>query len=109
MVRVLVKLYGVLKVVANEHKVMMEAENIMELLRRLVDRYGDEMKECLFENGKLRLYTNVFVNREHVKQLDYLLSDGDEVSILPSAGGGMLKLKFMEENCGAAKIQIFAT
>jgi len=109
MARVLVKLYGVLKVVANEHKVIIGAENIMGLLRRLVDRYGDEIKECLFENGKLRPYTNIFVNKKHVKQLNYLLSDGDEVSILPSAGGGMLKLKFREEICDAAKIQIFAT
>ncbi len=108
MVRVLVKLYGVLKVVANGHKVMIGAENIMGLLRRLVDRYGG-MKGCLFENGKLRPYTNIFVNREHVKRLDYLLSGGDEVSILPSAGEGMLKLKFREETCDAAKIQIFAT
>ena len=91
MARVLVKLYGILKVVANEHKVIVEAENILELPRRLVDKYGREMRECLFENGRLRPYTNIFVNKEHVKQLDYLLSDGDEVSILPSAGGGLLK------------------
>lgn len=88
MARVLVKLYGILKVVANEHKVIVEAENILELLRKLVDKYGREMRECLFENGRLRPYTNIFVNKEHVKRLDYLLFDGDEVSILPSAGGG---------------------
>lgn len=86
MARVLVKLYGVLKVVV-------EAENLLELLRKLVDKYGREMKECLFENSRLRPYTNIFVNKEHIKQLDYLLSDGDEVSVLPSAGGGILKLK----------------
>jgi len=91
MARVLVKLYGILKVVANEHKVIVEAENILELLRKLVDKYGREMRECLFENGRPRPYTNIFVNKEHVKQLYYLLSDGDEVSILPSAGGGLLK------------------
>lgn len=103
MARVLVKLYGVLKVVANEHKVLMEAESVMDLLRKLVDIYGDEMKESLFENDKLRPYTNIFVNKKHVKQLNYLLSDGDEVSILPSAGGG-LKLKFREETRDVAKI-----
>jgi len=94
MARVLAKLYGILKVVANEHKVMMEAEDIMELLRKLADKYGNEMKECLFENGRVRSYTNIFVNKEHVKRFDFPLSDGDEVSILPSAGGGNIKLKF---------------
>jgi len=93
MARVLAKLYGILKVVANEHKVMMEAEDIMELLRKLADKYGNEMKECLFENGRVRPYTNIFVNKKHVKQFDFPLSDGDEVSILPSAGGGDPKPK----------------
>ena len=66
MARVLIKLYSVLKVVANEHKVMIEAKNILELLRKLADRYGREMKECLFENGRLRPYTNISVSYTHL-------------------------------------------
>ena len=45
----------------------------------------------LFDNGQVRRFVNVYVNDEDIRYLDNLntvVKDGDEVSIIPAVAGG---------------------
>ena len=47
--------------------------------------------ERIYEDGQLRAFLNVFVNGEEIRFADGLdteVSDGDEISIIPSIAGG---------------------
>ena len=49
------------------------------------------IKERLIENGDLRRFVNVYVNDEDVRfigGLEAVLSDGDQVVVLPAVAGG---------------------
>jgi MoaD family protein len=49
------------------------------------------IKERLLENGDLRRFVNVYVNDEDVRfigGLEAVLSDGDQVVVLPAVAGG---------------------
>ncbi|MBI4596438.1 MAG: MoaD/ThiS family protein [Candidatus Tectomicrobia bacterium] len=45
------------------------------------------------DNGSIRNFINIFVNEEDIRflnNLDTLIKDGDEVSIVPAIAGGLL-------------------
>jgi molybdopterin synthase sulfur carrier subunit len=49
------------------------------------------IKDRLIENGDLRRFVNVYVNDEDVRfigGLEAVLSDGDQVVVLPAVAGG---------------------
>ncbi|MEM2094302.1 MAG: MoaD family protein [Candidatus Bathyarchaeia archaeon] len=73
-------------------EVKVQASNLMEALRALVEEYSDELSGRLFEHdGSPRRLLNFYVNGKNVRFLqgfETLLRDGDEVSILPSVSGG---------------------
>jgi sulfur-carrier protein len=49
------------------------------------------IRERLIENGDLRRFVNVYVNDEDVRfigGLEAVLSDGDQVVVLPAVAGG---------------------
>jgi sulfur-carrier protein len=49
------------------------------------------IKDRLLENGDLRRFVNVYVNDEDVRfigGLEAVLSDGDQVVVLPAVAGG---------------------
>jgi molybdopterin synthase sulfur carrier subunit len=57
---------------------------LWELHRGLRDRVVNE-------KGEVRLHVNIFVNNENIRYQQALstpLSDGDEITILPSVSGG---------------------
>ena len=48
-------------------------------------------QRVLDDQGQVRVHVNLFVNGEHIRELDGLdtaVSDGDEVVILPAVSGG---------------------
>jgi molybdopterin synthase sulfur carrier subunit len=64
-----------------------------DLLDHLVDTYGSELKQYLFEPDGITLLSHVMfmVNGRNIRFLNHrqtVLDDGDEVLILPPAGGG---------------------
>lgn len=69
-----------------------EGARLRELLEELVKAVGPHLREALYdERGSLRPFLKVLVNGrdiEFLSGLDTQLSEGDEVSIIPPAGGG---------------------
>lgn len=67
-----------------------EGSTVGEVLDSLYDRYG-ELRDRIAEDGGLRRFVNVYVGGEDIRFLDGLdtiVSDGDEVTILPAVAGG---------------------
>ncbi len=64
---------------------------IGEVLRNLVGAYPGMSGQVLTEDGSLHRFVNVYVNDDDVRylqQLDTVVGEGDEVSILPAVAGG---------------------
>ena len=75
----------------DEASVSVEATSIDGLLQALEARYPGIQARLCDENGKLRRFLNLYVNSEDIRFLDNqatVLSDGDEVSIVPAVAGG---------------------
>jgi molybdopterin converting factor small subunit len=75
----------------DEASVSLEAASIDGLLQALEGRYPGIQSRLCDENGKLRRFLNLYVNSEDIRFLDNqatVLSDGDEVSIVPAVAGG---------------------
>jgi molybdopterin synthase sulfur carrier subunit len=93
MANVNVKFYGVLVESArNQKEIKVDAASVRELLKRLVDTYGDNFKQRVLDtNGEPQQFINVFVNNtdiRHLKNAETSLTEGDEVLIIPAVAGG---------------------
>ena len=77
--------------VNNQSEFPMEGGTVAELLYNVVVQYPT-LKPHLFEsNGNLRRHFNVFVNGEHIRELnglDTALKEDDKVILMISAAGG---------------------
>ncbi|ATZ60596.1 MAG: MoaD/ThiS family protein [Methanosarcinales archaeon Met12] len=103
-----VKFFATFREATNEKEVEMEAHDIAELLRKLVDKYGKKFEKLIFEDvevsRRLQLrqisdlahvelhdYVKILVNGKSIELLDKLktrLDDNDTVAIFPPVGGG---------------------
>jgi MoaD family protein len=75
----------------DEATASLEAASVNALIDALDARYPGLKARLCDEGGKLRRFLNVYVNSEDIRFLDNqqtLLSDGDEVSIVPAVAGG---------------------
>jgi molybdopterin converting factor small subunit len=77
--------------VDNQSEFPVEGATVAELLANVVARYP-ALKPHMFEsNGNLRRHFNVFVNEEHIRELNGLettLNEDDKVILMVSAAGG---------------------
>jgi MoaD family protein len=77
--------------VDNQSEFPIDGGTISELLDNLIARYP-MLKTHLFDsNGGLRRHFNIFVNGEHIRELNGLntaLKDDDMVILMASAAGG---------------------
>jgi molybdopterin converting factor small subunit len=76
---------------AENGEVEVEASNVGEALRALVDLHPSLEPHLYGENGKLRTFVNLFLNDEDVRYLQQegtAVSGGDVLSIIPSIAGG---------------------
>ncbi len=67
-----------------------DGTTVGEVLDSLYERFG-ELRSRIAEDGGLRRFVNVYVGGEDIRFLDGLdtvVSDGDEVTILPAVAGG---------------------
>lgn len=72
--------------------VKVDAATVSEALAKLTEAHP-QLKQHLFSaDGKLRSFVNVYVNDDDIRDLpgkeNTSLSDGDEISIIPSIAGG---------------------
>ncbi len=77
--------------VDNQIEFSVLGNSVAELLSNLIARYPT-LKPHLFEpSGNLRRHFNIFVNGEHIRELNGLdtpLEDDDKVILMVSAAGG---------------------
>ncbi|WP_419840891.1 ubiquitin-like small modifier protein 1 [Candidatus Poriferisodalis sp.] len=89
---VTVRLPTVLRPHANgQSQVVAQAGTVAEAVTWLVGEYPGIAPNLLAEDGSLHRFVNVYVNDEDVRylsQMETVLTDGDEVSILPAVAGG---------------------
>jgi molybdopterin synthase sulfur carrier subunit len=87
-----VRLFTVLRILAGEREVILEAPDVDELIKLLVKRFDSEFQRMLLEeDGSLKHYFHVLVNGRHIRLLDGIntsLKEGDVVAIFPPLGGG---------------------
>ena len=79
------------KYTADQASVELEASSVDGLLQALDSQFPGIKARLTDEQGKLRRFLTVYVNREAIRFLDNQatpLRDGDEVSIVPAVAGG---------------------
>jgi len=77
---------------AGEKKTNLDANTLNDAFAKISETMGDDFKRrVLNEDGTPRSLINIYINGKNAKfssGLDTILSDGDEVSILPAVAGG---------------------
>jgi MoaD family protein len=77
--------------VGKQTTVDVKAATVGEAMSALVALHPDLKKHLYTEDGKLRAFVNLYVNDEDIRYLQKeatALSDGDNISIVPSIAGG---------------------
>lgn len=67
------------------------AADLGAMVTKLESSYPGLGRRIVDDQGKIRTYVNVFVNKENSRELDRertKLKDGDVVHVLPSVAGG---------------------
>ena len=91
MASVKVRLFHELRAAAGSSEITLTANNVGELLRTLVQKYGESARTVLFDSeGNIRQYAFVYINNTLQKPLDVStpLKDGDVVLVIPPVSGG---------------------
>lgn len=81
-----VKLFANFREVAKVREMEIDAANVEELLKKLVERIP-VLKDLIFDGDDVKSYVNVMVNGEVVK-IDKDLKNDDVVAIFPPLSGG---------------------
>ena len=77
---------------ADQSAVSVEGHTAGDALDRLAQSYP-ELRQHLFENGKLRSFVNIYLNEEDIRYLDgpeTEVKEDDTLMIIPSIAGGCL-------------------
>jgi molybdopterin synthase sulfur carrier subunit len=72
-------------------RLSMTASRVRAALEQVEARYPVLYRSVCNETGAVRQHVNLFVNTEHIRDLDGLdttLAEGDELIILPAISGG---------------------
>jgi molybdopterin synthase sulfur carrier subunit len=88
-----VKFFATVREVTGVKSIELEAENIRELLKLLVQTYGNKFKDTVLENdtGELKQFFSCMINGKRIELLDgydTVLKDADSVALFPPVGGG---------------------
>lgn len=94
MAEVKIKLFANLRERAGTAELTLSGKRVFDVLVSLTDKYPD-LKELIFEkegeSSELCGYVNVLVNGNNVRHLEGLetvLSEADEIAVLPPVSGG---------------------
>ena len=71
--------------------VEVNASNIREVIDALENDFPGVKERICEEDGSIRRFVNLYVNGEDVRflsELDTLISENDEISIVPAVAGG---------------------
>jgi MoaD family protein len=77
--------------VGKQAAVEVSGATVGDAMNALVAQHPDLRKHLYTDDGKLRAFVNLYVNDEDIRYLQKeatALSDGDNISIVPSIAGG---------------------
>jgi MoaD family protein len=81
-----------IKKIIGKKQFTMEAESVKDLLDKLLEEYGKELKDELFDElGKIRSFYRIIVNGRNINLLDGFqtkLKDDDMFVLMPAIAGG---------------------
>ncbi len=81
-----------IKKIIGKKQFTMEAESVEDLLDKLLEEYGKELKDELFDElGKIKSIYRIIVNGRNINLLDGFhtkLEDEDMFVIMPAIAGG---------------------
>ncbi|SDC78725.1 MULTISPECIES: ubiquitin-like small modifier protein 1 [unclassified Candidatus Frackibacter] len=86
-----VKLLATLRNITDCNELELEVENIQEVVEKLIELYGEEMKTELLESDQLDETITILVNGRNMLYLNGLktkLKRNDIVTIFPQVAGG---------------------
>lgn len=86
-----VKFFANLRRITGVKELEIEAETVESLLEKLVERYGDEFRDAILEDGRLRRFIKILRNGRDIdfeEGLKTKLDKNDVIAIFPPAGGG---------------------
>jgi len=75
----------------NQATVEAQGDTVRAALHNLVERYPDLKSNLYTDDGALRQFVNIYLNDDDIRYLDgpdTALTDGAELSIVPSIAGG---------------------
>ncbi|TDT51057.1 ubiquitin-like small modifier protein 1 [Fonticella tunisiensis] len=87
-----VKFFAYLRDYTKAKEIELEyCSTVDELLHRLCDRYGDEIRRKLFNGSELSNEIIILINGRHIAHLEgrnTILKEDDVISIFPVVAGG---------------------
>ena len=76
---------------AGQVEINIQGSTVVSALNDMVARYPDLRPHLFTEDGELRVFINLFLNEEDIRQLEGLntpLKEGDRLMLVPSVAGG---------------------
>ena len=81
------------KLTNNETSVDAVGKTIEQIVESLDSTYPGMRERLIDDNGDLRHFVNIYLNGEDIRYIDglkSLVSDNDELSIVPAVAGGLI-------------------
>ncbi|ERG97271.1 MoaD/ThiS family protein [Haloquadratum walsbyi] len=69
-------------------KVEVTGETVGELFDNHAAEHGDDLRDSVIEDGKIKEFINVYVDGTPVDELDSEVPDDAQVRVIPAASGG---------------------
>jgi MoaD family protein len=92
MARIKLRVFYELIDILGAHETEIDAENIEDLLNKILQKYGERAERAIMNNKReFHEHFLVYVNNGYVKRESYSktkLNDGDVVMLIPPVGGG---------------------
>ena len=97
--------------VGNQEALELEGETVEEVLKNLIQQYGDLKKHLFNEEGKLRNFVNIYVNDEDIRYLEREktpIKENDTISIVPSIAGGSIQIETPSEELSHDEVKRYS-
>jgi len=83
---------SILKQITGEKRTTIKAESVNELIEKLIEYYGEDFKNALFEeSGEMNRYIKLYLNGrvvDNIMKRDVRLNESSNVAILIVISGG---------------------
>lgn len=92
MAKITIVTFAKIKQIIGKKEFVFEAIEIKDLIKKLIDEFGSELKQELFdEKGEIRKNYRILVNARNINILNGTeteLQENDRVVIMPAVAGG---------------------